>query len=103
MLDAPARPLLVLDLDETLWHGHPDPQAPGGVHILLRPHLAEFLSLVGQQYDLAVWTAASEDWMHAGLAAVHGATGFDLASRAVFLWDRSRCTWRRGRRRVPRP
>ncbi|WP_245588566.1 HAD family hydrolase [Deinococcus pimensis] len=96
MTDVPPRPLLVLDVDETLWHGVPDAQATGGVRFLLRPHLAEFLTLVGERYDLAVWTAASDDWMHAGLAAVRQVTGVDLASRAVFLWDRTRCTWRRG-------
>ncbi len=86
------RPLLVLDLDETLWHG----QATGaGIGFALRPCLGEFLYGVAGQYDLAVWTSASEDWMRAGLAAVRAATGFDLAGRAVFLWDRSHCSLRR--------
>ncbi|PYE49463.1 HAD family hydrolase [Deinococcus yavapaiensis] len=90
-----SRPLLVLDLDETLWHGIDDPTQPTGVRFLLRPHLRTFLETVGQHYDLAVWTAATEDWMHAGLTAIREAAEFDLAERAFFLWHRERCTWKR--------
>ena len=82
-------PLLVLDLDETLWHGELSPQ---GVTFALRPFLKEFLEQVAVQYDLAVWTSATDTWMRAGLATIVVATGFDLETRSVFLWDRSRCT-----------
>ncbi|WP_245896095.1 HAD family hydrolase [Deinococcus irradiatisoli] len=95
MTALPPRPLLVLDLDETLWHGRSDPALPGGLRLLLRPHLAEFLNAVGAAYDLAVWTAASEDWMREGLAQLKAVTGFDLEARAFFLWHRERCTFRR--------
>ena len=91
-MSLPARPLLVLDLDETLWHGV---QVPGGLKVLLRPHLAEFLTAVSEAYDLAVWTAATEDWMLEGLAGLREATGFDLHGHAFFLWHRERCTFRR--------
>ncbi|GAA4005614.1 hypothetical protein GCM10022631_16050 [Deinococcus rubellus] len=91
-LPAPVRPLLVLDLDETLWHGV---RVPGGLKLSLRPHLAEFLTAVSTAYDLAIWTAATEDWMLEGLAGVQAATGFDLRERAFFLWHRERCTFRR--------
>ena len=87
-----SRPLLVLDLDETLWHGR---DTGPGVSFALRPFVGEFLYGVAEHYDLAVWTSASEDWMRAGLAAVKAATGFDLTDRAAFLWDRSRCSLRR--------
>jgi ubiquitin-like domain-containing CTD phosphatase 1 len=90
------RPLLVLDLDETLWYGLPDPSVPGGMRLLLRPHLREFLEAVSAHYDLAVWTAASEDWMREGLAQLQARSGFDLTSAAVFLWHRERCTFWRG-------
>lgn len=90
-----SRPLLVLDLDETLWHGIPDPEAPGGHRFLLRPHLQVFLESVAGPYDLAVWTAATEDWMSQGLRVIVLETGFDLAEQAFFLWHRERCTWRR--------
>ncbi len=84
--------MLVLDLDETLWHGV---QVPGGLTLLLRPHLAEFLTAVSTAYDLAIWTAATEDWMLEGLAELRTATGFDLPASAFFLWHRERCTFRR--------
>ena len=90
------RPLLVLDLDETLWYGVPDSSAAGGLRLLLRPHLREFLESVSAHYDLAVWTAASEDWMREGLIQLHARTSFDLASAGFFLWHRGRCTVRRG-------
>lgn len=96
MTESPGRPLLVLDLDETLWHGQADPDAPGGVRFLLRPYLQVFLEEVGHSYDLAIWTSASEDWMHAGLRVIHEVTGVDLHERAFFLWRRERCTWLRG-------
>ncbi len=89
------RPLLVLDLDETIWHGVLEADAPEGVRFLLRPHLRAFLETVRVHYDLAVWTAAGEDWMQAGLAVVRLETSFDLGKQAVFLWHRSRCTPRR--------
>ncbi|MFC4427164.1 NIF family HAD-type phosphatase [Deinococcus navajonensis] len=89
------RPLLVLDLDETLWHGILDPAAPEEGRLLLRPHLKSFLDTVAEHYDLAVWTAASEDWMRVGLKLVALETQFDLEHRAFFLWHRDRCTWRR--------
>lgn len=91
-MSLPTRPLLVLDLDETLWHGV---RVPGGLKLLLRPHLAEFLTAVSLAYDLAVWTAATEDWMLEGLAGLRDVTGFDLQARAFFLWHRERCTFRR--------
>ncbi|WP_189011078.1 HAD family hydrolase [Deinococcus malanensis] len=89
------RPLLVLDLDETLWHGIADSSVPEGHRFLLRPYLQAFLERVAEHYDLAVWTAASEDWMMAGLKVLARETQFDLAGRAFFLWHRERCTWRR--------
>lgn len=91
-MSLPARPLLILDLDETLWHGV---RVPGGLKLLLRPYLAEFLTAVSAAYDLAVWTAATEDWMLEGLAGIWEATGFDLCERAFFLWHRERCTFRK--------
>jgi ubiquitin-like domain-containing CTD phosphatase 1 len=89
------RPLLVLDLDEALWHGVEDASAESGYRFLLRPHLATFLKTVSVDFDLAVWTAASEDWMRVGLATVQRETGFELEDRAFFLWHRARCTMRR--------
>ncbi len=87
-----SQPLLVLDLDETLWYGI---KTPAGGDFQLRPYLAEFLAKAAKFYDFAIWTAASEDWMQAGLAVVAQETGIDLAGQSFFLWSQSRCTWRR--------
>lgn len=82
------KPLLILDLDETLWHGQ---RTLGGVQYHMRPHLQTFLNDVSCQYDLGVWTAAQANWMHGGLNALKEHTGFDLLRRAVFTWDRAQC------------
>lgn len=88
----PARPLLVLDVDETLWHGL---ETPIGVSFLLRPHLREFLEQVGERYDLAVWSSATADWLEAGFDVVRQEAGFDLPASCFFVWDRSRCALKR--------
>lgn len=61
------RPLLVLDLDETLVHAEEPAKALPGRSpdfttsdyvVYKRPHLDEFLSRMWKLYDLAVWSAA---------------------------------------------
>lgn len=82
------KPLLILDLDETLWHGQ---RTLGSVQYRMRPHLQTFLNDMSRHYDLGVWTAAKAEWMHGGLDALKEHTGFDLLQRAVFTWDRAQC------------
>lgn len=84
-----SKPLLILDLDETLWYGSVD-----GIHnnFLLRPFLGYFIETVGSKFDLAVWTAATLDWAEEGLAALRSEIDLDLRSQLVFLWDRSHTT-----------
>ncbi|RJF73272.1 hypothetical protein D3875_18660 [Deinococcus cavernae] len=77
-----ARPLVVLDLDETLWHAH---EHESCVTFQLRPYLREFLETVAAHYDLAVWTSATEHWMLAGLDAIFASTSFDLHKEAFSL------------------
>ncbi len=67
-----ARNLLVLDLDGTLVHADyecfqgfefvldADTREP--IYLRRRPHIEEFLDRVAAAYDLAVWTASSEDY-----------------------------------------
>ena len=61
------RPLLVLDLDETLVHAEEFAKALSGLTpdfttseyvVYKRPHLDEFLSRMWKHYDIAVWSAA---------------------------------------------
>lgn len=105
-----ARPLLILDLDETLVHARPAPGtssgttpgtapgtasgwAPGGVRcgpylVAPRPGLDAFLTRCRQLYDLAVWTSATADYAACVLAA------FLADVPLVFVWSRERCTRR---------
>jgi len=89
------RPLLILDLDETLISASEEP--PSGHHDFLcgpyfirkRPFAGSFLAAVALSYDLAAWTSATE--AYARCVAEHL---FDRVSLA-FLWARPRCTLRR--------
>lgn len=78
-----SRPLLVLDLDETLMRTVSKDDKPvdsscyhqtkiyteSGSHmtakVLLRPHLEEFLSSVSAHYDVVVYTASEREYAHA--------------------------------------
>lgn len=84
------KPLLVLDLDETLWHGN----IFGEDHweLSLRPYLQKFLENVDARYDLMIWTAASKDWADYGLEIVLNETGFDLHAKAKKIWYHERCS-----------
>lgn len=89
------RPLLVLDLDETLIFSTEEPLARppdhrvGPFHVYIRPHLHRFLTEIAEDYELAVWSAATEDYVQAVVRAVTP-TDVELA----FVWSRSRCTQR---------
>ncbi|MET0247751.1 MAG: HAD family hydrolase [Sphingomonas sp.] len=90
------RTLLILDLDETLIHARETPlERPAdfvvyGYHVYRRPHLAEFLDGCAQDYDLAVWSSASDDYVAAVVALI-----FPEPDRLKFIWGRSRATLRR--------
>lgn len=90
------RTLLILDLDETLIHARDTPLArPAdfivyGYHVYLRPHLAEFLAGCALDYELAVWSSASDAYVAAVVARI-----FPHPERLHFVWGRSRATLRR--------
>ena len=90
------RPLLILDIDETLIHGREEPLdrpcefLAGRYHIYERPHLNQFLQSVSELYDLACWSSATHDY----LEIVVNTITKDLFSPLLFVWDRSRCTRR---------
>lgn len=89
--DSPTRPLLVLDLDETLVSAEDEARGiPGEVafaehHVVARPGLADFLRKVRGEYDVAIWTASTAEYAE---PIVRHFIGEPL----VFLWDRRRCT-----------
>lgn len=90
------RPLLILDLDETLIHASERPmaQTPDFVvaHYALyrRPGVAAFLEKMARHYELAVWTSSSPAYAQAVIAAL-----FAAPERLAFVWASDRCTLRR--------
>ncbi len=89
------RPLLILDLDETVIRATEE-EPPNGFDfrafryfVRKRPHLDTFLRTVRQWYDLAVWSASADDYAHQVVEdALGGSSGL------CFVWARSRCTLR---------
>ncbi|MFK8001768.1 MAG: HAD family hydrolase [Polyangiales bacterium] len=85
------RPLLVLDLDETLVSADDEARGiPGEVafaehHVVPRPGLAHFLRDVRASYDIAIWTASTAEY---AAPIVRHFVNVPL----VFLWARARCT-----------
>ncbi len=89
------RPLLILDLDETLvWAA--DDQRPAvfdfkafRYFVTNRPHLDVFVDRVFEWFELAVWT--SSDGLYASrIVSQVFASGAELQ----FVWSRSKCTER---------
>jgi RNA polymerase II subunit A small phosphatase-like protein len=87
------RTLLILDLDETLIYAtevaldRPPDFEIYGYHAYRRPHLAAFLESVQRDFDLAVWSSASDPYV---LAVVDNI--FEDKSCLHFVWGRSRAT-----------
>ncbi len=90
-----SKPLLVLDVDETLIHGREEPLERAAdfraeiFHIYLRPHVREFFDSVSVDYDLACWSSATKDYLDIILEKL-----MVDAAQLLFIWDRSRCTRR---------
>ena len=93
------RPLLVLDLDETLVHAEekdkpflfgrsPDFTTSDYV-VYKRPHLDEFLSRMWKLYDLAVWSAAGTLYVNRVVEVI-----FDGYTQPVFVFSGVRTTRR---------
>lgn len=95
-LMSPAKPLLILDLDETLVHGREVPlaRAPdftaGPYSLYRRPGVARFLQQMAQHYALAVWTSSSPSYARLVVAQL-----FADPDRLAFVWASDRCTPRR--------
>ncbi len=86
------RPLLILDLDETLLFAserpldHEPDHVVGPYFVYQRPHLHEFLIHVAEHFDLAVWSSSSPDY---AAAIVHCI--FPSRLELQFVWGRDRC------------
>lgn len=90
------RPLLiVLDLDETLFHSadreldRPADFRIGDYYTYKRPGVDVFLSelLSDRRFEVAIWTSATRDYL---LSALNGLSRRPLDFRAIY--DRNRCT-----------
>lgn len=89
------RTLLIFDLDETLIRGawirlaRPHDFIAAGYHIYKRPFLDEFLAVCAEHFRLAVWSAASADYVECIAAHL-----FRELPPPEFVWSRNRCTQR---------
>ncbi|MBL8873052.1 MAG: HAD family hydrolase [Planctomycetaceae bacterium] len=90
-----SKPLLILDLDETLIHGserklHREADfRVGPFYLYKRPHLGQFLTSVNSVYDVAIWSSASEDYV-SGIARHL----MPMVGVWKFVWSRARCVQR---------
>ncbi|HMW91239.1 MAG TPA: HAD family hydrolase [Candidatus Obscuribacter sp.] len=88
-----ARPLLILDLDETLVLTVEKPlDRPADFrlkdyHVYFRPHLKSFLTRVQAVYDVAVWSAGGSGYVEPTVAHL-----FQELAAPVFVWSYRRCT-----------
>ena len=91
--------LLVLDLDETLIHATEtelDRKADFKIfdyHVYKRPFLKEFFDQVKDDFLLAVWSSASDDYVEKIVEHI-----FPKEIKLEFVWGRSRCTYKRNLR-----
>lgn len=92
MAHSTTRPLLILDLDETLVHGSEAPLhrpadfTVGPFHIYKRPHVDSFLESTAVHYDLAIWSSASHGYVTHVVRVLGGGV-----VEWQFVWSRSRC------------
>lgn len=88
--------LLILDVDETLIHATDkalDRDADFmvfGYHVYKRPFLDEFLKAINNEFLIAIWSSASDEYVEAIVKEI-------ISEKIVleFVWGRSRCTYRR--------
>ncbi len=90
-----SKQLLILDLDETLVYADEKPLARaadfqvGPFHVYRRPFLGEFVAVIANWFDLAVWSSASGSYVHGVVENVFGAP-----NALRFVWACDRCTRR---------
>lgn len=88
--------LLILDIDETLVHATEtalNRTADFKVfdyHVYKRPYLDDFLEKIKDDFLLAIWSSASDDYVEEIVQQIIPAH-INLA----FVWGRSRCTYQR--------
>ncbi len=95
------KPLLILDIDETLIHTEVvyDDEYSGeydfvfdteeddeNFYVLMRPYLKEFLGFAFDNFDVAIWTAATRDYAE----LIFENIGIDI-SKFIFFYSRENC------------
>lgn len=89
------KPLLILDLDETLIRGVTEPlerdydMLLGPYFVYFRPHARDFLGNLENEYTLGFWSSATISYV--GPICRQLMKGF---GDPLFVWDRERCTHR---------
>jgi len=85
--------LLILDLDETLFHASLKPLAmphdfitTAGYYVIIRPHVARFLAYAFENFYVAVWTSATLPYAKEIVARI-----FPSPHKLLFLWHREHC------------
>lgn len=86
--------LLILDIDEALVFSEENPLAPNfdfklfTYNVVKRPFLDEFIQCVFEWFDVAVWTAATEDYAQTMIQYL-------MPNQELkFVWSRRRCTFK---------
>ena len=88
--------LLILDVDETLIHATEQELSRKAdfeiydYYVYQRPYLKEFLMKVSEDFLLAVWSSASDEYVEEIVRRI-----FPKDIQLEFVWGRSRCTYRR--------
>ncbi|MDX8392401.1 MAG: HAD family hydrolase [Mariprofundaceae bacterium] len=87
--------LLILDLDETLFHATKTPLSIAhdfmveDYFVYKRPHVDAFIDFCRQHFSLAVWTSSSDDYAAAIVKELFG-----NRDNLAFLWHRQQCITR---------
>jgi len=86
--------LVILDLDETLIHATVNPRDDNWTHevfkykVYLRPYLSDFLQSLTDDFEVAVWSSASDDYVQQITSLI-----FPENYPLLFVWGRSRCVY----------
>lgn len=93
------KPLLILDLDETLIHscynpveGRKPDLAVGRYSVYARPHLGYFLLQCHKIYRLAIWSSAGELYIKRAVNGLREKCFWPKSVELEFIWSREQCT-----------
>ena len=88
--------LLVLDVDETLVHAtekqldRAEDFKIANYNVFIRPYLSEFIEGVKDDYMIAIWSSATDDYVEEVVKRIIPKT-----IELKFVWGRSRCSFKR--------